>query len=111
MERIKEVAREQLYFFSYSDHPAGANDPNTTFFTYDKRVKHDYKMLAESFGGYKRCNALALARTANIQADAPRPSFAFNESFPVKISMPKLGGPISPDLLTINIPERDKPKE
>ena len=87
MERIKEVAREQLYFFNYSDHPAGINDPDTTFFTYEKRVKHDYKKLASHYGGYKRCNALALARTANIQADAPRPSFAFNEDFPVILNI------------------------
>ena len=87
MERMKEVAREQLYYFSYTDHPAGANDPDTTFFTYDKRVKHDYKMLASHFGGYKRSNALALARTANIQADEPRPTFAFNDNFPVKLNI------------------------
>ena len=82
MERIKEVGREHLYFFNYTDHPAGENDPDTTFFKYDNRVKHDYNKLASHFGGYKRANAIALARTA-APSDVPRPNFTFNESYPV----------------------------
>ena len=41
VEKLKDIARDYLYFFNYVDHPTEA-DPTTTFFTYaDGPTQHD----------------------------------------------------------------------
>ena len=65
IEMMKEVMREYLYFFNYTDHPQGQADPDTTFFSYDGVTKHDELHLEQLFGGYKRTNADGLTRTAS----------------------------------------------
>ena len=73
---MKETCREYLYYFGYVDHPTDA-DPNTTFLTYDKKVKHDQAKLAQLFKGYKKCNADSLKRV--LDTERPKESFTFNE--------------------------------
>lgn len=61
-EFIKAECRDFLYYFSYTDHPdASLQDPNTTFFTYEKETKHDDRKLTTTFGAYKRVNTAGLA--------------------------------------------------
>ena len=106
MEIFKERCRSYLYFFNYTDHPEeGQADPSTTFFTYDRQTKHDASKLETFFNGYKKVSQDALTQV--IGANGPeteRPSFAFNESFPVEV---KNTGNIC-DKITINEPKPNK---
>jgi len=56
-------------------------------------TQHDTAKLEQRFNGYKRCNAESLSRVL-LNAVTPRgtkPTFAFNESFPVDLGLKKLG--------------------
>ena len=85
LEMMKEVMREYLYFFNYTDHPHEQADPNTTFFTYDGVTKHDEGHLEQFFNGYKRINADGLSRlTSGLRIPG---DFTFNVDHPVDIGM------------------------
>lgn len=89
IEMMKEVMREYLYFFKYTDHPNGQADPDTTFFTYDGVVKHDAVLLEKSFGGFKRINANSQARA--IHGNPWTQEFKFGTSHPVDIGIRSIG--------------------
>jgi len=78
IEQMKETCREYLYYFGYCDHATDA-DPNTTFFNFDKEVKHDKAKLDQLFMGFKRCNADGLRKV--LDAQRPKENFKFNESY------------------------------
>ena len=87
LEKMKELARDYLYFFNYVDHPSAAADPQTTFFTYDKETQHDEAKLALLFNGYKNRNTEALQRALQEK----QATFAFNESHPCSLNLANIG--------------------